>query len=80
MCPMLVETVPVSKLRPYTKNPRAHSERQIWQIANSIKQFGFTNPILISDDDEIIAGHGRVCPTSMPPSVGPTSSPITSLR
>jgi DNA modification methylase len=60
MCPMLVETVPVSKLRPYTKNPRAHSKRQIWQIANSIKRFGFTNPILISDDDEIIAGHGRV--------------------
>jgi DNA modification methylase len=57
---MLVETVPVSKLRPYTKNPRAHSKRQIWQIANSIKRFGFTNPILISDDDEIIAGHGRV--------------------
>src|SRR5712691_743833 len=60
MCPMVVETVSVSKLRPYTKNARTHSKKQIWQIAESIKRFGFTNPVLISDDDEIIAGHGRV--------------------
>jgi DNA modification methylase len=60
MRPMVVETVPVSKLRPYTKNARTHSKKQIWQIAESIKRFGFTNPVLISDDDEIIAGHGRV--------------------
>src|SRR6266436_1372418 len=59
MCPMVGETVPVSKLRPYTKNPRTHSKKQIGQIAESIKRFGFTNPVLISDD-EIIAGHGRV--------------------
>jgi hypothetical protein len=57
---MVVETVSVSKLRPYTKNARTHSKKQIWQIAESIKRFGFTNPVLISDDDEIIAGHGRV--------------------
>jgi DNA modification methylase len=60
MCPMVVETVSVSKLRPYTKNARTHSKKQIWQIAESIRRFGFTNPVLISDDDEIIAGHGRV--------------------
>jgi DNA modification methylase len=60
MCPMVVETVSLSKLRPYTKNARTHSKKQIWQIAESIKRFGFTNPVLISDDDEIIAGHGRV--------------------
>jgi DNA modification methylase len=57
---MVVETVSLSKLRPYTKNARTHSKKQIWQIAESIKRFGFTNPVLISDDDEIIAGHGRV--------------------
>jgi DNA modification methylase len=57
---MVVETVSVSKLRPYTKNARTHSKKQIWQIAESINRFGFTNPVLISDDDEIIAGHGRV--------------------
>src|SRR6266852_444916 len=60
MCPMVVETVSVSKLRPYKKNARTHSKKQIWQIAESIRRFGFTNPVLISDDDEIIAGHGRV--------------------
>src|SRR6266481_3763693 len=60
MCPMVVETVSLSKLRPYTKNARTHSKKQISQIAESIKRFGFTNPVLISDDDEIIAGHGRV--------------------
>jgi len=47
-------------LRPYPKNARTHSKKQIRQIADSIKRFGFTNPVLISDDNEIIAGHGRV--------------------
>jgi DNA modification methylase len=60
MRPMVVETLSVSKLRPYTKNARTHSKKQISQIAESIERFGFTNPVLISDDDEIIAGHGRV--------------------
>jgi hypothetical protein len=41
-------------------NPRTHSRKQIRQIANSIRRFGFTNPVLISDDGEIIAGHERV--------------------
>ena len=50
----------VSQLRPYPKNARTHSKKQIRQIADSIKRFGFTNPVLISDDNEIIAGHGRV--------------------
>jgi DNA modification methylase len=52
--------VPVASLRPYARNARTHSRKQIKQIANSIKRFGFTNPVLISDDDEIVAGHGRV--------------------
>jgi ParB-like chromosome segregation protein Spo0J len=47
-------------LRPYRGNARTHSKKQIRQIADSIRRFGFTNPVLISDDDEIIAGHGRV--------------------
>jgi DNA modification methylase len=47
-------------LKPYARNPRRHTQAQIQQIAASIRQFGFTNPILISDDNEIIAGHGRV--------------------
>ena len=51
---------PVSELRPYPNNARTHSPRQIRQIADSIKRFGFTNPVIISEDRMIIAGHGRV--------------------
>lgn len=47
-------------LRPYKRNARTHSKKQIRQIADSIKKFGFTNPVLITRDGEIIAGHGRV--------------------
>ena len=57
---LTIADVVVSQLRPYPKNARTHSKKQIRQIADSIKRFGFTNPVLISDDNEIIAGHGRV--------------------
>ncbi len=49
-----------SDLRPYSRNARTHSRKQVRQIADSIERFGFTNPVLVSDDGEIIAGHGRV--------------------
>lgn len=55
-----IELRPISALRPYPGNARTHSRKQIRQIAASIRRFGFTNPVLISDSDEIIAGHGRV--------------------
>jgi ParB-like chromosome segregation protein Spo0J len=55
-----VKTMPVRSLRPYPGNPRTHSKKQVRQIADSIRRFGFTNPVLIGEDDEIIAGHGRV--------------------
>lgn len=55
-----LEMMPVARLRPYARNARTHSRAQVAQIADSIKRFGFTNPVLISDDDEIVAGHGRV--------------------
>jgi len=51
---------PINSLRPYARNARTHSKKQIQQIATSITRFGFTNPVLIADDGEIIAGHGRV--------------------
>jgi DNA modification methylase len=50
----------ITSLRPYARNARTHSKKQVRQIAASIERFGFTNPVLISDDGEIIAGHGRV--------------------
>jgi DNA modification methylase len=57
---MAVTPMAVAALRPYSQNARTHSKRQIRQIADSIQKFGFTNPVLVSDDGEIIAGHGRV--------------------
>ncbi|MEO5494658.1 MAG: DNA methyltransferase [Sphingomonas sp.] len=50
----------VAGLRPYERNARTHSRKQVKQIAASIERFGFTNPVLVSDDGQIIAGHGRV--------------------
>ncbi|MCB1483924.1 MAG: ParB N-terminal domain-containing protein [Hyphomicrobiaceae bacterium] len=55
-----MEWRPATSLRPYARNARTHSKTQVKQIADSIKRFGFTNPVLISDEGEIIAGHGRV--------------------
>lgn len=50
----------VDGLIPYANNARTHSDAQVTQIASSIKEFGFNNPVLITADDSIIAGHGRV--------------------
>ena len=55
-----IETRPVAKLLPYVSNSRTHSDAQVAQIAASIKEFGWTNPILIDGDNTIIAGHGRL--------------------
>jgi ParB-like chromosome segregation protein Spo0J len=60
MQPMVIQPVAVTRLRPCSRNARTHSKKQIRQIADSIRKFGFTNPVLVGDDDEIIAGHGRV--------------------
>ena len=55
-----IEHVSVRSLKAYARNARHHSKAQIKQIAASIERFGFTNPVLIADDGEIVAGHGRV--------------------
>ena len=57
---MNIVNKPVIDLVPYESNSRTHSEEQIIQIVDSIQEFGFTNPILIGEDNKIIAGHGRV--------------------
>ena len=89
-----IELVPVSRLAPYKGNARTHSRKQIRQIADSIRRFGFTNPVLIDNGGEIIAGHGRVAAAKLlglnevPASrrltgetvAGVTSLPITSLQ
>lgn len=55
-----IEYVSTGKLTPYARNSRTHSPQQVKQIAASIKEFGFTNPVLIDESNSIIAGHGRV--------------------
>lgn len=57
---MQIEQIKTSDLLPYARNSRTHSDAQIAQIAASIKEFGFTNPVLIDNENQIIAGHGRV--------------------
>lgn len=57
---MNIEYMRVDELRPYAGNARTHSRKQIRQIAKSIKRFGFCNPVLIDDNKQIVAGHGRV--------------------
>ena len=57
---MQIETRPIERLIPYVRNARTHSEDQVAQIAASIAEFGFVNPVLIGADDMIVAGHGRV--------------------
>ena len=54
------KTIPVEQLIPYARNSRTHSDAQIAQIAASIREFGFLNPIIIDGDRGIISGHGRV--------------------
>jgi len=58
--PKIIEMRKVDVLLPYARNARTHSDAQIAQIAASIVEFGWTNPIIIGMDDVIIAGHGRV--------------------
>ncbi len=57
---MQIKTVSVEKLIPYVKNSRTHSDGQVAQIAASIKEFGWTNPILVDGESGVIAGHGRL--------------------
>lgn len=58
--PDQLETIQIDALIPYARNSRTHSDAQVAQIASSIKEFGFTNPVLIDGGGGIIAGHGRV--------------------
>tara|TARA_R100001440_G_scaffold61893_1_gene81837 strand:+ start:14 stop:616 length:603 start_codon:yes stop_codon:yes gene_type:complete len=55
-----IELWNLERLKPYEKNAREHSEQQIAQIAASIVEFGFLNPILVDSSDGIVAGHGRL--------------------
>ena len=51
---------PIKELKPYKKNAKKHNKEQVEQIANSIKEFGFTQPVIIDKHDCVVAGHGRI--------------------
>src|SRR5258706_14717335 len=55
-----VERWPIGRLIPFARNARAHSDAPVSQIASSIREWGWTNPVLVAEDGMIIAGHGRV--------------------
>jgi DNA modification methylase len=56
----MIEQIPIAELRPWGRNARTHSKKQVRQIADSIREFGFTSPVLIDENNTILAGHGRV--------------------
>jgi DNA modification methylase len=74
---MQIKEVEVSALIPYAKNSRTHDDAQVAQIAASIKEFGWTNPILVDGDKGIIAGHGRLMAARK---LGMTKVPVIELN
>ena len=55
-----ISYIPTTSLKPNPLNPRIHSDKQVRQIARSIESFGFNVPLLIDDEQKVIAGHGRL--------------------
>jgi ParB-like chromosome segregation protein Spo0J len=55
-----IEWAPITNIRPNPNNARTHSKKQIRQIAASIRKFGFLNPLIVDDENMILAGHGRL--------------------
>ena len=74
---MQIKEVEVTALIPYAKNSRTHDDAQVAQIAASIKEFGWTNPILVDGDKGIIAGHGRLMAARK---LGMTKVPVIELK
>lgn len=60
MISLTIEVRPLAAILPYARNARTHSDAQVAQIAASIVEFGWTNPVLLDEHNSIIAGHGRV--------------------
>jgi ParB-like chromosome segregation protein Spo0J len=73
---LMIEYRPIGSLVSYARNPRTHTEAQVTQIAASICEFGWTNPILVDGGNGIIAGHGRLMAAKK---LGLTSAPVIEL-
>ena len=76
MSELKIQMTTISDLKPWATNARTHSKKQVRQIAESIQTFGFTNPILIDDEQTILAGHGRIAAAK---SLGMASVPCVKL-
>jgi ParB-like chromosome segregation protein Spo0J len=72
-----IKSIPLASLKPYANNARTHSEQQVEQLAKSIQQFGFNNPILVQEDLTVIAGHGRLAAAQK---LGMTEVPTITLK
>ncbi len=77
IAPEKLEQISLADLVPHDRNPRTHSKKQLRQIADSIRRFGFTNPVLVDASNAIIAGHGRV---EAAKTLGMTSVPVLRLE
>ena len=75
-----IELWPVERLVPYAKNARTHSDEQVAQIAASIAEFGFNNPVLVDTAAGIIAGHGRARGSKARIGAGPGGRARPSIR
>lgn len=71
-----LEMWPLQRLRPYERNARTHSDAQVQQIAASMREFGFTAPILVDSTDGILAGHGRLAAAKL---LGLSEAPVVVL-
>ena len=74
---LMVEYADLKSLKAYTNNAKTHNEKQLQALAASIRQFGFNNPVLIDENNEIIAGHGRVEAAKI---IGLTEIPVIRLN
>src|SRR5947209_12952435 len=72
-----LEFWPIERLVPSPRNARTHSDAQVAEIAGSIQRFGFTNPVLVGDDGDVIAGHGRLAAARL---LGLADIPVIPLR
>ena len=72
-----LEFWPLGRLIPSPRNARTHSDAQVAEIAGSIRSFGFTNPVLVGEDGDVVAGHGRLAAARM---LGLTEVPVIALR
>src|SRR5437762_278190 len=72
-----LEFWPISRLIPSPRNARTHSEAQVAEIAGSIRAFGFTNPILVGEEGDVVAGHGRLAAARQ---LGLMEVPVIPLR